>query len=340
MVNPASPAMQANSSPSRSQKSGRTNKRPATVRARHGSESSGTSSFSYNSQTEEDDNESDGHSAGPSNARGRNVTGSDDGGSTMDDTPTPEMPEENKTWHAAEQEVQQKLLKVGRLNVGEITRNGEEVSNEPWTANHLRAAKRFIAAAAQLFKSKFRSYGPHVVLGKLKDEIDEMVEANADDKQLGAKDPVNIIIVYEYDTFCVSHDGICKMLKNLAAETGATTKVNISNIAARYQRTARTFADAEGRDYIPLMERRQAKKAAQNGKKSRTPARMPARTPASAGRAITWDHDLDQVLRDVDDEYDTERWNGIAKMFNEQTGHNVDAAMVMNRMSLLKGRKK
>lgn len=130
----------------------------------------------------------------------------------------------------------------------------------------------------------------------------------------GANDPENIEIVNLKENKGIGFARISQILNERRLKTGKSPTLSATGVANRYNRTAPLLFAAEGKQFIPLSQR---KKGTMDEPK------------------IQWTSGRDTALVAAVKKYEANKWTTVAEMFNEMTGLDADDRSVAIRYSVL-----
>lgn len=139
----------------------------------------------------------------------------------------------------------------------------------------------------------------------------------------GANDPENIAIVNMYEIDRMSFDHIYKKLNADRVENGRDPSLSANGVQTRYNRNAPILFQAEGREFVPLGQR----KKGQRMDDISPPAGPNSRTP--------WTDELDVALVKAVKEWESGKWEKVAGIFREKTGVDMDAKACATRHRIL-----
>ncbi|KAI9746224.1 MAG: hypothetical protein M1818_000905 [Claussenomyces sp. TS43310] len=128
----------------------------------------------------------------------------------------------------------------------------------------------------------------------------------------GPNDPENILIINMVENQGWTWKAIAEYLNEKRIKTGRKPDFTPNSVHNRYNRNAPILFAAEGKEYVPIKER----------KKNFIP------------KAV-WSSALDQTLVDVVREVEENKWFTIAQTFNRRTGQNIDAKAAAFRHGLI-----
>ncbi len=129
----------------------------------------------------------------------------------------------------------------------------------------------------------------------------------------GANDPENIAIVNMYEIDRMSFDQISKKLNANRVENGRDPSLSANGVQNRYNRNAPILFQAEGREFVPLSQRKKGQ-------------RMDDITPSAGPNSRTpWTDELDVALVKAVKEWESGKWENVAAIFREKTGVDMDA---------------
>ncbi|RDL35754.1 uncharacterized protein BP5553_06366 [Venustampulla echinocandica] len=130
----------------------------------------------------------------------------------------------------------------------------------------------------------------------------------------GANDPENIEIVNLKENKGIGFARISQILNERRLQTGKSPTLSATGVANRYNRTAPLLFAAEGKQFIPLSQRKRG-------------------TMDEA--KIQWTSEWDTALVAAVKKYEASKWKTVATLFNEMTGLNADDRSVAIRYSVL-----
>jgi hypothetical protein len=136
----------------------------------------------------------------------------------------------------------------------------------------------------------------------------------------GANDPENIAIVNMYETDRMSFDQIQRKLNADRVENGRDPSLTANGVQTRYNRNAPILFKAEGRDFVPIGQRKKGE-------------RMVDISPAAGPKA--WTDDLDMALVKAVKEWESGKWENVAAIFREKTGVDMDASACAHRHHII-----
>lgn len=135
---------------------------------------------------------------------------------------------------------------------------------------------------------------------------------NAPRRAHGANDPENILIVNLKENEGMRWEEIAKRLNDNRIATGMKPDLTANSVHNRYNRNAPILFAAEGKEFIPIKERR------------------PGYKTSSA-----WNPERDQALIDAVRSQEESKWFSIAQIYSERMGHVIDAQTAAYRFSLI-----
>jgi hypothetical protein len=135
----------------------------------------------------------------------------------------------------------------------------------------------------------------------------------------GANDPENIAIVNMYEKDGMSFEEIKNKLNKDRIATGRTPSLSANGCHSRYNRTAPLLFNSEGKDFIPLSQR---------GGQGKRCEEIFTGKPA-------WNETLDTQLVLAVKEWDTTKWQGVAQLFKERTGIDMEPESCAHRHRLI-----
>lgn len=139
----------------------------------------------------------------------------------------------------------------------------------------------------------------------------------------GANDPENIAIVNMYEIDRMSFDQIYKKLNADRVENGKDPSLSANGVQTRYNRNAPILFQAEGREFVPLGQRKKGQ-------------RMDDISPSAGPNSRTpWTDELDVALVKAVKEWESGKWEKVAAIFREKTGVDMDAKACATRHRIL-----
>jgi hypothetical protein len=138
----------------------------------------------------------------------------------------------------------------------------------------------------------------------------------------GANDPENIRIVNLRENRQLSFPEIVEKLNSERIDSGRNPSLSVCGVTSRYNRTAPLLFASQGKQFIPLSQRR----AMRNGS---------ARVHGAPTGFIGWTDPLDEELVKAVQVVDARRWQMVADQFFEQTGLRFSPSDVSRRHAIL-----
>ncbi|KAH8804757.1 hypothetical protein F5884DRAFT_754350 [Xylogone sp. PMI_703] len=171
----------------------------------------------------------------------------------------------------------------------------------PWGTNKVpeTVPQDAVSDAALLKRGLKRGKGPRVIK-----------------RGAGANDPENIAIVNMKENEGLSFAKIAEILNQRRVEEGRQPSLTQTGVNGRYNRTAPLLFAAEGKEFVPLSQRSKDKQGAERFRPM-------------------WNDELNTELVKVVKEAEAQKWEVVARMFEERTGLKVDAKTAARQYSNL-----
>ncbi len=131
----------------------------------------------------------------------------------------------------------------------------------------------------------------------------------------GPNDPENILIVNLRENEKKSWPDICQILNERRINEGKTPSFTPNGCHNRYNRNAPILFAAEGKEFIPVSVQRKLQK--------------------NPNGPVIWDDETDTLLIQAVREVDSRKWERVAALFNQRTGHQITAAEAAIRTKVI-----